>query len=162
LSGIFVLVYILYHTELPSTAWPCRIRHVPGQLEPKIELDTSHFQEGIDALFAKQYGRALKTYTPPDDDPFAVLFDEFDNNGSDIGDEMKSIGGQEKETESELRVLYSKWIDLHPFTKDNLTKFEEGGYKLASTASGYEDVIKIVSIHGFYRQWVIPDNGTPS
>ena len=63
----------------------------------------------------------------------------------DGGDDLKGIGGQEKEAESELRMLYTKWIDLHPYTKENLRKFERGGYKLPSVAFGYKDVIKLVS-----------------
>lgn len=57
-----------------------------------------------------------------------------------------SIGGQSRdaEAEGELRVLYAKWIDLHPITKDNLKRFEGGGYRLKGTARGAQEVVKLV------------------
>ena len=64
----------------------------------------------------------MANYKPPSDDPFAGILDD-DQSGSDIS----SPGGVD-DMEGQKRIIYSKWVDLHPTTKGNLVKFESEGY----------------------------------
>jgi len=51
--------------ELPSTAWPCRIRHVEGQTVPGLQSQAKPFLSALKKLRAHQYGRKMQTYPSP-------------------------------------------------------------------------------------------------
>jgi len=116
--------------ELPSTAWPCRLRHVPHQTIPKLEFDDGPFISGVAALQRAQYGAKLQAYEPPSDDVYDVMFE----------------GETEPPTpeEVELKELYAQWVDLHAATKKNLLEFEKPSFRLPAAANGQAGVKKLV------------------
>ncbi|KAH7918876.1 hypothetical protein BV22DRAFT_1134271 [Leucogyrophana mollusca] len=126
---------ILPSDELPSTAWPCRVRHVRGQAMPSLEIDAPYFQEAIVGLQSKKVGFMMKGYSPPGEkNLFSALFE--DSQESNIG------------TAAEItlkRELYKSWVDLHPKTKENLLKFEKNGYHIAEVASGEDHVVDLLA-----------------
>ncbi|TDL23502.1 hypothetical protein BD410DRAFT_787351 [Rickenella mellea] len=121
---------ILPSNELPSTAWPCRLRHVKGQLTPTLEVDTTAFQMGIAGLQARGYGKMMANYTPPTDDPFAGILDD-----------VPSTTGIPNADEAHLKVIYIHWVDLHPATRANLMRFETRGFYLPPKVEG-EDAVR--------------------
>jgi len=48
--------------ELPSTAWPCRIRHVEGQTVPELQFQAKPFLSALKKLQAHQFGQKMQTY----------------------------------------------------------------------------------------------------
>jgi len=112
--------------DLPSTAWPCRIRHVEGQTVPKLRFQAKPFLSALKKLQAHQYGRKMQTYQSP-----AEIYDTL----SDPSDE-----------EILLRTIHRQWADLHATTRENLLKFETSEFALPSMASGEHDVKILVSL----------------
>jgi hypothetical protein len=100
-------------TELPSTAWPCRLRHVEGQTVPELQFQAEPFLAALKKLQAHQYGRKMQTYQPPPENMFEALLSDAPSKPS--------------EEEILLRTIHSQWIDLHAVTRDNLLKFETLG-----------------------------------
>lgn len=128
-----------HRVELPSTAWPCRIRHAKGRTTPLLEVDPTSFQESINILKKLRYGGSMAGYVPPSDDTFADV-----------------LTGKPQSTASQADMqkleIYNKWADLHPLTKQNLLRFEEKDFKLPAKAKGEVDVRILVSIlSGIFR-----------
>ena len=48
--------------ELPSTAWPCRIRHDEWQTVPELQFQAEPFLTALKRLQANQYGRKMQIY----------------------------------------------------------------------------------------------------
>ena len=117
--------------ELPSTAWPCRLRHVEGQTIPELQFQAEPFLVALKKLQAHQYGRKMQTYQPPPKNMFEPLLSDAPSEPS----KQKIF----------LRTIYSQWIDLHAATRDNLLKFEMPGYKLPRMATGEQNVKVLVS-----------------
>ena len=117
--------------ELPSTAWPCRIRHVEGQTVPELQIHADPFLIALRRLQYHQYGRKMQTYQPPPENMFEVLLSDAPSEPSD--------------EEVLLRTIHSQWIDLHAATRDNLLKFETPGFKLPRMAIGDQKVKTLVS-----------------
>jgi len=111
--------------DLPSMAWPCRIRHVTGQTVPELQFQAKPFLSALKKLQAHQYGRKMQTYQSP-----AEIYD----TSSDPSDE-----------EILLRTIHRQWGDLHAVTRDNLLKFETPEFTLPPMASGEYDVRILVS-----------------
>ncbi|KAG8796745.1 hypothetical protein FRC17_007956, partial [Serendipita sp. 399] len=122
---------ILPSDELPSTAWPCRLRHVPGQKIPELTFDDGPFVSGLKALQKAQYGVRLKSYEPPSDDSY---------------DFMLQPETRVEEEDSTLKELHAQWADLHAATRQNLDKFERPGYILPNKARGHADVKALLGI----------------
>ncbi|KIM23880.1 hypothetical protein M408DRAFT_332082 [Serendipita vermifera MAFF 305830] len=122
---------ILPSGELPSTAWPCRLRHVPGQTIPQLEFDDGPFLSGIAALQREKFGAKLRLYQPPSENIYDVMFE----------------GEPEEPSPEEIRLkeLHAQWVDLHVATKKNLLEFEKPDFHLPSRATGHEDVKKLLS-----------------
>jgi len=112
--------------ELPSTAWPCRIRHVEGQTVPKLQFQAKPVLSALEKLQAHQFGRKMLTYQSP-----AEIYD----TPPDPSDE-----------EILLRTIHRQWADLHAVTRDNLLKFETPGFTLPPMAIGERDVKILVSL----------------
>lgn len=119
-----------FRIELPSTAWPCRLRHVPNQAVPKLEFDDAPFISGIAALKAARYGARLSSYNPPSEDVYDVMFDE--------------VAQTPTEEEVRMKELHAQWVDLHAATKHNLIQFEQPNFRLPSTATGHREVKNLV------------------
>lgn len=51
--------------ELPSTAWPCRIMHVKGQVHPKVLVRTQPFNRAIQIFKQHRYASQMKNCNPP-------------------------------------------------------------------------------------------------
>jgi len=117
--------------ELPSTAWPCRLRHVEGQTIPELQFQAEPFLVALKKLQAHQYGRKMQTYQPPPENMFEALLSDAPSEPSD--------------EEIFLRTIHSQWIDLHAVTRDNLLKFETPGYRLPRMATGEQNVKVLVS-----------------
>jgi hypothetical protein len=117
--------------ELPSTAWPCRLRHVEGQTVPELQFQAEPFLVALKKLQDHQYGRKMETYQPPPENMFEALLSDAPSEPSD--DEIL------------LRTIHSQWIDLHAATRDNLLKFETPGFKLPRVATGEQNVKNLVS-----------------
>ena len=111
--------------DLPSTAWPCRIRHVEGQTVPKLQFQAKPFISALKKLRAHQYGRKVQTYPSP-----AEIYD------------TPSVPSDE---EILLRMIHRQWGDLHTVTRNNLLKFETPGFTLPPMARGEHDVKILVS-----------------
>jgi hypothetical protein len=127
-----MLPSLIKEAELPSTAWPCRLRHVPGQTVPELTFDSGPFFGGLAALQKARYGAKLETYEPPSEDPYDAMF----------ADE-----GEPSEDDVKLRELYSKWVDLHAATKRNLSEFEDPRFELPKRARGHKKVKQLVYPH---------------
>jgi len=121
--------------ELPSTAWPCRLRHVEGQTVPELQFQAEPFVIALRKLQAHQYGRKMKTYQPPPENMFEAL--------------ISDAPSEPTEEEVLLRTIHSQWIDLHAATRDNLLKFETPGFKLPPMATGEQKVKALVS----FKSW---------
>ncbi|KIJ60881.1 hypothetical protein HYDPIDRAFT_43073 [Hydnomerulius pinastri MD-312] len=133
---------ILPSDELPSTAWPCRVRHVRGQTLPRLKVDAPYFQRAIIRLRMRKYGALMKDYRPPtDNDLFSALLDD------DMSEETEEQEhGVNSLTEiNQMREIYLKWVDLHPETKRNLLRFEESSFLIADSASGREHIVDLLA-----------------
>ena len=117
--------------ELPSTAWPCRIRHVEGQTVPELQFQAEPFLVALRKLQDHQYGRKMQTYQPRPETEFPAL--------------LPDAPSEPLEEEVLLRTIYIQWIDLHADTRDNLLKFETPGFKLPQMATGEWKVKMLVS-----------------
>ena len=121
--------------ELPSTAWPCRLRHVEGQRVPELHFQADPFLSALKKLQYHQYGEKMRTYAPPSEDIFDTLF-------SDVPD----APSEPSEDEVKLRTIHREWIDLHAITRSNLLKFESPDFHLPRQATGEQDVKNLVSL----------------
>ncbi|KDR69840.1 hypothetical protein GALMADRAFT_230492 [Galerina marginata CBS 339.88] len=122
---------ILPSDELPSTAWPCRLRHVPNQSIPTLMFDPKPFQEGLNNLQDKKIGSKMQDYKPLSDDPFD------DTGDTNVLDPLM--------TESEdYAGIYYNWKDLHQKTRENLLEFENPNFKLLSNVEGRDQVAKLL------------------
>ena len=119
--------------ELPSTTWPCRLRHVEGQTVPELQFQAEPFLAALKKLQAHQYGRKMQTYQPPPENMFEALLSDAPSEPPELSDE-KIL----------LRMIHSQWIDLHAVTRDNLLKFETPGFVLSRMAAGEQDVKTLV------------------
>ena len=124
----------LYHilsiiVDFPSTAWPCRLRHVDGQTIPELQFQAEPFLDALKKLQAHQYGRMMQNH-PPEDIFEAALYDAL------------SVPSDE---EILFRTIHSQWIDLDVDTRNNLLKFETPGFTLPRMATGEENVKDLVS-----------------
>ena len=117
--------------ELPSTAWPCRVRHVEGQTDPELQFQAEPFLVALKKLQDCQYGRKMQNYQPPPEDMFEALHSDAPPVPS--------------EEEILLRTIHSQWIDLHAVTRDNLLQFETPRFRLPRMATGEQDVKVLVS-----------------
>ena len=115
--------------DFPSTAWPCRLRHVDGQTVPELQFQAEPFLVALKKLHAHQYGRMMQNH-PPEDIFEAALYDSL------------SVPSDE---EILLRTIHSQWIDLDVDTRNNLLEFETPGFKLPRMATGEENVKVLVS-----------------
>jgi hypothetical protein len=112
--------------ELPSTAWPCRLRHVGGQTVPVLQFQPEPFLVALEKLRDHQYGRRMQTYQPSPENLFEALLSDAPSEPSD--------------EEILLRTIHSQWVDLHAVTRDNLLKFERPGFELPRMATGEQNV----------------------
>ena len=127
---------LIITAELPSTAWPCRIRHVEGQTVPVLRYQVKPFLVALKRFRRHQYGRKMQTYQPPSEDPFEAF--DFD------------APSEPSEEETLLRTIHSQWIDLHAATRDNLLKFETPGFRLPRMANGEQNVKDLVSFVSYH------------
>ena len=129
--------------ELPATAWPCRVRHVKGQLTAKLEIDAVYFQRAIDSLRTHKFGAMMAEYQPSKEpDLISTLQDELSSTAT-----VQNNCDRDREAVAEYtkkREIYNNWIDLQPTTKSNLRKFERIGYRIPDSASGDEHVRDLV------------------
>jgi len=142
--GLMALVF-LYGilntiTELPSTAWPCRLRHVEGQRVPELHFHADPFLVALKNLQAHQYGQRMQTYKPPSENIFDAL----------LSDALPDAPSEPSEEEVKLRTIHGEWIDLHAATRGNLLKFENPRFELPKKATGEQDVKNLV---GILRSW---------
>ena len=131
------LLYTILNTiaELPSTAWPCRLRHVEGQTVPELQFQAEPFLSVLKRIQYHQYGEKMRAYVPPSD----VLFDSLRSDSQ--SDALSELSKEEVE----LRIIYREWIELHAMTHSNLLKFENPSFHLARQATGEQDVKNLVS-----------------
>ncbi|KIJ60882.1 hypothetical protein HYDPIDRAFT_31927 [Hydnomerulius pinastri MD-312] len=136
---------ILPSDELPSTSWPCRLRHVKGQDIPTLEIDAPYFQAGIERLKSHKFGAMMANFKAvQDEDPFGVILDCSEDDAS--FDELDSIKIDAKAEELNIqRTIYSCWVDLDPSTKANLLKFEDEDFRIQTTAQGCVDVTELLA-----------------
>ena len=125
-------------TELPSTTWPGRVRHVEGQTVPELQFRAKPFLVALEKLQDRQYGRKMQTYQPPPENLFEALLSDAPSEPS--------------EEEVLCRTIHIEWIDLHVATRENLLKFETPGFRLPRMASGEQNVkalVSFMSCHSF-------------
>jgi len=111
--------------ELPSTVWPCRIRHVEGQAVPELQFQAEPFLSALEKLQAHQFGRKMQTY------PSSAEIYDTPSNPSD--------------EDILLRTIHRQCDDLHAVTRDNLLRFETPEFRLPPRAIGEHDVKILVS-----------------
>ena len=126
---------LIITAELPSTAWPCRVRHVEGQTVPELQFQAEPFLVALKKLQAHQYGRKMQTYQPPEN-MFQAL--------------VSGAPSEPSEEEILLRTIYSQWADLHTVTRENLLKFETPGFSLSPMATGEQQVKDLVSFMSYH------------
>ena len=124
--AVWLLPQVDIEAELPSTAWPCRLRHVAGQSVPRLTFDPEPFRMGIAKLQEHKFGSKLETYQPPAD---ADFFETMVPNSAKNED---------------LTSIYHRWKELPKQTRDNLLQFEDPEFKLLSYAEGGTQVTKLV------------------
>ncbi|KAI5115401.1 hypothetical protein M0805_004072 [Coniferiporia weirii] len=120
---------VLPSDELPSTAWPCRIRHVQGQTESHLVLcplgSTPIFQKGIEAL------RSKLSLVEEDNDWWGtedfLYGTEHPGNGMTHGD-VESI-----------------WKEVAPATRVNWEIFKQPNFLLPTEARGDANVYKLLA-----------------
>jgi hypothetical protein len=122
--------------ELPSTAWPCRLRHVEGQKVPELHFDPDPFLYALKKFRAHKYGKMMKIYKPAPENMFKPL------PSDPPPDTLYALS----EEEFKLRTIHSEWIDLHPITRANLLKFEDPHFSLPSMAAGEQGVKNLVGL----------------
>ena len=61
--------------DLPSTAWPCWVRHVEGQTVPELHFQAELFLVPLKKLQAHQYSQKMQNYQPPEENIFEALSD---------------------------------------------------------------------------------------
>ena len=132
-----VLLYTMLNTiaELPSTAWPCRLRHVEDQRVPELHFQADPFLSALQKLQVNKYGQKMRTYQPPSENLFDTL----------LSDNLSDALSEPSEEEVKLRKIHSEWIDLHANTRSNLLKFESSRFQLPGQAKGEQDVKNLVS-----------------
>jgi hypothetical protein len=117
------------YIELPSTALPCRLRHVPQQSAPSLDFEPGPFNTGIAKLQEHKFGSKMQHYQPPVDDNTSL----FDDDAPCLT------------TSEDLSHVYSCWTNLPEQTRQNLLLFEEPEFELRSSAEGVSDVATLVS-----------------
>ena len=132
-----VPLYTILNTiaELPSTAWPCRFRHVEGQIVPQLHFQADPFLSALRNIQDNQYGQKMRTYQPPSENLFHSL----------LSDSQSDALSEPSDEEVKLRKVHSAWIDLHANTRSNLLKFENPDFYLPGQATGEQDVKNLVS-----------------
>ncbi|KAI5116211.1 hypothetical protein M0805_005927 [Coniferiporia weirii] len=120
---------VLPSDELPSTAWPCRIRHVPRQTEPHLVIcptnATPIFQRSIEALRSK----------------FSLLEAEDSRNGLKdfpFGTKRARNGP----TREDVKFI---WKDIAPATRANWEIFKHPSFILPNEAHGDADVYELLA-----------------
>jgi len=133
-----VLLYTILSAiaELPSTAWPCRLRHVEGQRVPELHYHAEPFLVALQTLQVHQYGQKMRTYTPQSENTFESL----------LYDAPSDAPSEPSAEEVKLRTIHREWIDLHAITRSNLLKFENPEFELPKMATGERDVKNLVSL----------------
>ena len=133
-----VLLYTILNTiaELPSTAWPCRLRHVEGQRVPELHFQADPFLSALKRLQYHQYGEKMRTYKPPSENLFESL----------LSDSQSDALSEPSKEEVELRIIHREWIDLHAMTHSNLLEFEKPSFHLPRQATGEQDVKNLVGL----------------
>jgi hypothetical protein len=127
---VWLFPQIDVEVELPSTAWPCRLRHVAGQSVPRLTFDPEPFRIGIAKLQEHKFGSKLDTYQPPaNDDLFADIFDKKVPNSTQSED---------------LTSIYNCWKELPKQTRTNLCLFEDPEFTLLPCAEGGTQVTELV------------------
>jgi len=121
-----------HNVELPSTAWPCRLRHVPGKCVPTLTFDPKPFRMALKNLQANKFGSKMQDYKPPSDDPFD------DSSDADVPNPANE----------DYTAIYYSWKDLHQQTRKNLLEFEDPDFNLPSSAEG-PDVARLVGAFFF-------------
>jgi hypothetical protein len=119
--------------ELPSTAWPCRLVHEKGQVQPRLQVKTQAFNRAIRIFRERRYASRMQNYQPPTESLLGAMVDGLDS---------QSVPTQEA---IELRNVSYEWKSLHCTTRDNLLKFEEANFQLSDRAFGDEEVTDLVS-----------------
>ena len=119
--------------ELPSTAWPCRLMHEKGQVQPRLQVQTQAFNRAIQNLREHGYASRMQNYQPPTE--------------SLLGAMVGGLNSQSAPTQEtiELRNIYYEWKSLHDTTRENFLKFEEANFQLSDQALGEEGVTDLVS-----------------
>jgi len=137
-----VLTYTILNAiaELPSTAWPCRLRHVEGQRVPELHYHAEPFLAALKTLQDHQYGQKMRTYEPPSENIFDSLLSDAPYAPSEPSAE-----------EVKLRTIHREWIVLHATTRSNLLKFESSWFELPNSATGEQDVKDLVSLIHCWR-----------
>ena len=124
--AVWLFPQIDIEVELPSTAWPCRLRHVAGQSVPRLTFDPEPFRMGIAKLQEHKFGSKLETYQPPAD---ADFFEAMVPNSTQNED---------------LTGIYHRWKELPKQTRCNLLRFEDPEFTLPSCAEGGSQVTELV------------------
>lgn len=129
-------------SELPATAWPCRLRHDPNAQIPQLVVNTKYFDAPLKELRRRGIGAAMESYKPPDDYLLTLAGDDDDDDYSFDGSDNTSF--QISGRDGDDSALYHDWKDLHEYTKHNLKTFEDPSFRLPSSASGDEAVVHLV------------------
>ena len=130
-NGSRAITILTITTELPSTAWPCRLRHVEGQTVPELHFHPDPFVTALKELQFHQYGRKVEAYEPPTEDMFEAL--------------LSGTPWQPSEEEVMIKRIHSQCDGLHTVTRNHLLEFETPGFELPPMAAGEQNVKKLVN-----------------
>ena len=119
-------------SEFLSTALPCRLRHVEGQIVPKLQFQAEPFRIALKMLQHHQYGRKMLSYQLPEN-VFGARLSDAPSEPSD-----------------EERTIHNRMADLHTITRDNLLMFETVGFELPREATGEQHVNILVGFVSCY------------
>lgn len=101
-------------TELPSTAWRCRLRHVPGLSEATLMFDPKPFRMGLEDLQAHKFGSKMQDY----DDPFDETPDtDLPNSLMTANNDYTGIYYNCQQTRKNLFELKTQTSNFYPMQR---------------------------------------------
>ncbi|KAH8104320.1 hypothetical protein DFH11DRAFT_1551015 [Phellopilus nigrolimitatus] len=133
---------VLPSDELPSTAWPCRIRHVKGQEKPRLAICernmVSNFQKGIEALRLKfdEAKEQTKSRLPACEPGMMSQVVEY------IFDGAGKSKDKDTSPQEDMELILGK---LAPFIKKSWDTFKERSFMLRTEAHGTKEVVELLS-----------------
>ena len=125
-------------TELRSTVWPCRLRHVEGQTVPELHFQAGPFLSALEKLKTHQGSREMQSYQSWRENTFEALLSDIDDVTRDNLLKFENPGFTLPQTatgEQDVKNLVSFTVDGYRHSKLNsvLARSIERHHSVVST-----------------------------